>query len=125
MTTENLCLSCQSLCCKPRTLLELSPQEADLLRRHNTKLAELFPKTGVEIDVVVLNAHKDLVTSIFYQLEPGNGLFVLSSECGYVVKRNGSSCCAIHEDPRRPRICVNFEAGSPDCLKMRAGRGLD
>jgi len=49
------------------------------------------------------------------------GLFTLTSDCGYLKKKNdGTTVCGVYDDPRRPATCRKFKPGEYNCKKIRA-----
>jgi Fe-S-cluster containining protein len=103
---KNLCLinNCHECCVDTR--LKLNLKEAATLRNLGTVLLALHHFDGRR------NVPRGRDGEAYYDME---------GSCG-ALDSNG--LCSIHEDPKRPKVCRTFIAGSEECLKIREERGL-
>lgn len=103
---ENLCVknNCHACCVDSR--LKLSLIEAATLRNLGTALMGLFHFDGKRNNP---------------SGKKGMAVYDMSSSCGAL---NNNGLCNIYQYKERPDACDGLEAGSRDCLMIRAEQGL-
>ncbi|MGE5042012.1 MAG: YkgJ family cysteine cluster protein [Candidatus Levyibacteriota bacterium] len=120
------CNSCVGACCRKGMLIELSQAEEIFLRQGGTRLAGLY-KAGERADWAAKNAGEtspnirtqSLINNLSH-LAPGNGLYLLLTDCGYLDK-NTAKCT---EYRNRTAPCRAFQSGSAECIKTRSYRSV-
>lgn len=57
-----------------------------------------------------------------------DGIYFLNGDCRYLTAptlEDARRDCSVHDNPRRPRVCGNFEVGSRACILARAAHGIE
>jgi uncharacterized protein len=110
MTSPLNCLTCGACCASPfdgEGYIQLDMDEEDRLGRKGLPVLEVIPDPE---DRIVLFGTK----------RNGQGVRV----CVALTGRLGRQvACTIYED--RPRLCRQFEAGSPECHQARHAAGME
>ena len=123
---EGLCNNCNGACCRRGTILELSDAERDFLEVGGASIVNAGYKTKAEEEAEL---RKVLGDTIFDSLSGivttalDNPSYLLIEECPYLVETPaGKSVCSVYDDPRKPKVCGNFEPGNAACTQMREER---
>lgn len=101
---SEICSGCVGACCRQGMRVELNRAEADFISEGGGGLRSIVP---VPLDQPEIR-----------------GVFVLTTDCGYLQKKDGWLQCSAHENPNRPRACLEFAAGSVACNNARLPRGI-
>ncbi len=126
---SSLCGNCVSACCrgKAKLTLALDSEEAGNLQAVGTVLREFLP-AGEDVDwgnrgYFKHNAEdaRKFIKKQSRNLSPGQGLFGLVSDCGFLEETpDGKSVCGVHDNPElKPDVCDSFRATSKTCLDVR------
>lgn len=102
---ESLCASCIGACCMAKTIMELSPQEAEYMQDAGTDL-QVLSKQEVKAISGGRKAPKP---------DRGSSYYMLTSDCGNLDQETRQ--CGDYEN--RPNVCREFDEGSYQCGRMR------
>jgi hypothetical protein len=125
------CDTCIGACCRKNTLMKLTAEEAKTLRQGGTTLIDIFPAEPNTDWAKIMLGHTNpdpRIQSLIDEartLKPGEGKYLLESDCGYLDTSVQPPQCTIYTDPKRPGICKAFQPGSRSCQKFRIERGVD
>lgn len=126
--TKISCENCTGACCVAGTTMELNEAEYEFLENAGTEFGIVWPiLPGVDVRAF-LQAAVDSTTDPVRKeklewwqgIEPDHGLFTLRTNCGFLaVSAEGPPRCTAYENPERPIICREFQAGSLACIGLR------
>lgn len=146
--SEISCGSCVGACCQAGTRMPLNTQEARFMVESGANLVGIFPAddgfnwsevvstwyVGQRSDrpnedwAEIRDDERLVIGEAVRYLRKGIGMYLLSQDCPFLVEREDPQMrwqCMIHEDPRRPRVCLTFVPGSVPCVEIRKSHGVD
>ncbi len=142
---ETLCGGCSGACCRRDVVLELSLEEASVLRDAGTELGgyilALFPEDEALIgaayqtyedyfDALAMHprrrkrfrfpsAEENEARNLLTSRQEGRYAYLLETDCAFLDDSVSPPLCTIYDQPARPSTCGEFTVGGGGCKTIR------
>lgn len=130
INAESPCSSCFGACCIGPQTMQLSQAEKDRLTAAGSILQSIAEPADYDRSDVIypisfkINPSRRTIQWVMEAANPyeplpaGYGRYMLFGACGNLKQNtDGTAECGIYD--QRPKVCQDFEAGSPKCQRMQ------
>lgn len=145
------CGGCDGACCRQGVIIEFTDQEAAFMRAGGTQIeyefTRLVPAKRAAVELLGYQSVRDqylnnlkealynpatsdedhdrlrVMWDVLAGEDPQRPRYILGTDCGYLNTGVVPATCTVYDDPNKPRICSDFEAGSYHCENLRE-RGI-